>query len=91
MTLKGTLSNAALALRYRLYDAAWREVADYLCIRLAWVLPRRLVRWCFYRVLAHATTGEWGATVVPDLAAMDAAARWEVQPGRMASGEEVSQ
>jgi hypothetical protein len=44
---------------------------------LAWRLPRGLVYWCAIRVMAHATTGRYGTTVVPELPAMEALSRWE--------------
>lgn len=43
---------------------------------LAWKLPRCLVKWAFYRVVANATQGEHSGQVVPDLTAMDAGQRW---------------
>ena len=43
---------------------------------VAWHLPRRLVYWASIRLLAHATTGQYSATVVPALTATDALARW---------------
>ena len=52
-------------------------IIDKLACWLAWKLPRSLAYWCFMRVGAHATTGEWEKQVVPDLLFMDAATRWE--------------
>jgi hypothetical protein len=49
---------------------------DALVRWFAWHLPRRLVMWCYFRVGAHATTGEYANTVVPDLTMMDAIKRW---------------
>ena len=49
---------------------------ERIAIRLAWLLPKRLVYWCAIRVGAHATTGEHGSTVVPELTFMDALKRW---------------
>lgn len=43
---------------------------------LAWKMPRRLVYWCSIRLGAHATTGEFGNTVVPELTFVDALERW---------------
>ena len=43
------------------------KLKEKICIKLAWMLPRRLVMWCAARVGAHATTGQYGTTVVPDL------------------------
>lgn len=42
-------------------------------------LPRRLVGWCFMRVVAHATTGRYSNQEVPALTAMMALERWEKQ------------
>lgn len=44
---------------------------------IAWKLPRKLVMWCYMRVAAHATTGRWSQTIVPDLSMMDAIQRWD--------------
>lgn len=45
--------------------------------KIAWLVPRRLAYWCAIRVMANATTGQYGDTVVPELRAMDALQRWE--------------
>jgi len=44
---------------------------------LAFRLPKPLVYWCSLRLIAFATQGRYGSTVVPELRAMDALARWE--------------
>lgn len=44
---------------------------------IVWRLPRELVMWCYIRVAAHATTGKYANTTVPDLSMMDALQRWE--------------
>ena len=43
---------------------------------IAWHLPRKVVMWCYVRVVAHATTGAYSNTVVPELSAVDALKRW---------------
>lgn len=43
---------------------------------LAWRLPRRLVLWAAIRLGAHATTGEYSDTVVPEMAFTEALKRW---------------
>jgi hypothetical protein len=43
---------------------------------LAWRLPRSLAMWACVRVVAYASTGKYGDTVVPELTAMDALKRW---------------
>lgn len=59
---------ASLLYRRWLADSLWRNVAGRL--------PRRLVMWCGYRIIVHATTGAYGQTLVPELTAMDAMKRW---------------
>lgn len=44
---------------------------------LAWRLPKPLVMWAAVRLGAHATTGAYSDTVVPELTFMDALKRWE--------------
>jgi hypothetical protein len=47
---------------------------------MLWVanrMPRWLVRWCAVRLGAHATTGRYSSTVVPELSFMDALKRWD--------------
>lgn len=40
-------------------------------------LPRWLVYWAAIRLMAHATTGKYDTTIVPELNAIDALKRWE--------------
>lgn len=49
---------------------------DVVWMRLARLLPRRLVYWCGLSIIADATTGEYSDTVVPELTAMDAVDRF---------------
>ena len=46
----------------------WYKIVD--------LLPRKLVYFCFMKVMAHATTGKYGDTVVPELSGMDAIQRY---------------
>lgn len=43
---------------------------------LAWKLPRQLVYFAAIRLIAHATTDPYSYTIVPELTAMEALARW---------------
>ena len=52
----------------------WRDKA---LMWIAWHLPKPLVMWCYVRVGAHATTGRYSSTLVPELSMMDALGRWE--------------
>ena len=51
---------------------------EKITIWIAWLLPRRLAYWCAVRVHAHATLPPYGSQVVPELMAMDALRRWEL-------------
>ena len=54
---------------------------DKLSRWLAWRLPRVVVRWAFYRVIANATAGRWSRTLVPGLIWETAVKRWEIGDG----------
>jgi hypothetical protein len=49
---------------------------ERLLIKIAWLLPKKLVMWCGYRIGAFATTGKYEKTIVPELTFMDAMERW---------------
>ncbi len=65
-------------IRSRLFRAAAIKAWDTLCRSVAWCLPRRLVMWAYFRVVAEATTGEHSNTEVPALTAMDAIKCWDI-------------
>jgi hypothetical protein len=44
----------------------------------AWHLPKWVVYWCAIRLGAHATTGKYSNTNVPELTFTDALKRWEM-------------
>lgn len=50
---------------------------DFICMKLAWMMPRRLVKWAAVRLMAHATTGKYSSVITPELLAVDALARWD--------------
>lgn len=50
---------------------------DKIQMWFAWGLPKWLVKWAAVRLAAHATTGKYGATIVPELTVMDALKRWD--------------
>jgi hypothetical protein len=52
--------------------------AEKLMRWFVWKLPRKLVMWCYIRVAAHATTGKFGNTIVPEITMMEALQRWDV-------------
>ena len=53
------------------------ELAEKFWMKLAWLLPHKLVMWATIRLAAHATQGKYGTTIVPELSMMDAIKRWE--------------
>ena len=44
--------------------------------KIAWMLPRKVAMWAYIRVVAHATTGQYADTIVPELSMMEALERW---------------
>lgn len=44
---------------------------------IVWRLPRKIIMGSYIRVVAHATTGKYGNTVVPELGMMEALERWD--------------
>ena len=50
---------------------------EKLLFKIAWLLPKSLVYFATIRLLANATTGKHGNTIVPDLSAMDALKHWK--------------
>lgn len=61
-----------LETRWKLNEWRWSIAAA-----VAACLPRWLVYAACIRLVAHATTGRYGNTLVPGLTAMDALKRWE--------------
>jgi hypothetical protein len=49
---------------------------DKLTRNIAWMLPRRLVMWCGYRILAEATSGQWSSETPTEVKMWDALGRW---------------
>jgi hypothetical protein len=43
----------------------------------AYRMPKKLVYWCCIRAIAHATTGQYGTTIVDQISPMDILKRWE--------------
>lgn len=49
---------------------------DDINMKIAWILPRKLVYWCAVRIGAFATTGKFSNQSVPELNFMEAIKRW---------------
>jgi hypothetical protein len=54
-----------------------KTMSDKVMMKIAWLLPKKLVMWCAIRLIAYATQGKYSDTVVPELTAMDAIKKWE--------------
>lgn len=54
-----------------------KDMRDKIAMKIAWWLPRDVVYWCTIRLGCHATQGQYGSQVVPDLLFMDALKRWD--------------
>ena len=55
----------------------WKNAREKFWLWLAFRLPKQLVWHAAIRLMAVASSGKWGATVVPELGGMDAIGRWE--------------
>ena len=56
-----------------------RQIREKIEMKIVWALPRWLINWASVRMIAYATQGEYGDTIVPELTAMDALKRWETK------------
>jgi len=52
-------------------------ITDRVAMNTAWILPRRLVFWCYIRVMAHATSGPYGIYHPDEVTYKQACERWE--------------
>lgn len=55
----------------------WSQLPEKFWFWWAWRLPKKLVYFATIRLIAFATQGEYGNTVVSELPAMEAISRWE--------------
>ena len=46
------------------------RLKEKLQFKVAWLMPKWLVYFCSIRMIAHATQGQYGNTIVPDLTSM---------------------
>ena len=53
---------------------------EKFAIKVAWILPKRIVYWCVIRLIANATQGTFSGQVVSDLTLLDALKRWQNPP-----------
>jgi hypothetical protein len=58
-----------------------KKAIEKFWIELVWMMPHELLRWCFVRVVTHATTGKFGSTELPGITAATALARWDDTEG----------
>jgi hypothetical protein len=53
-------------------------IKDRIAMWIAWRLPRRVVKWAYMRVCAHATTREWENYTPGGTSIHEGAMRWEI-------------
>jgi len=53
-------------------DKGVKRVKEKLMMKIAWLLPRDLAKWCAIRVISNATTGKYSSQEVTELSAMGA-------------------
>lgn len=58
------------------YNYYLRTMKEKFYLWFVWKLPKELIKWATIRLIANATTGKYGNTIVPELKAMDALDRW---------------
>lgn len=71
----------SMAARVDWYRYRVSQVPERALIALVWRLPHRVVMWATIRAGAHATTGSFSSTVVPEVTFMDVLKRWDDQTG----------
>jgi hypothetical protein len=54
-----------------------KKMMEWVSIKIAWRLPKNIVKWCFYRVFANATQGRYGNEFPGDVSAFEAIERWQ--------------
>ncbi len=55
-----------------------KRLWDKACMKVAWMLPERVVMWASIRLMAHATQGQWGNESPDSVSVMTALKRWPV-------------
>lgn len=45
-------------------------------MKIAWLMPKWLVKWCVIRLMPHATQGKYRNQNVPELTCIQALKRW---------------
>lgn len=59
---------------------AKKVINETLWMKLAWIMPKKLVYWCGVRMAGHATSGdEYGENHPDDVSVIDMLKRWEEQ------------
>lgn len=53
------------------------RLREKMCMSIAWMLPKEIVKWCFYRMCAHATQGKYGEDTPCGMTWETIAKRWE--------------
>ena len=53
------------------------QIMNRLQVWIAWHLPKGVVRWCFFRMTAHASQGQYGNEDVVNMTWNTIADRWE--------------
>ncbi len=54
-------------------------MSDKICMKLAWLLPKNLVYWCYIMVHAHATSHKYSNLTPDEVTWSMALKEWETQ------------
>jgi len=66
-----------MMLRYDVFRINIQRCIEKAWLWIAWHLPGKLVYTASIRLMAHATTGEYGNTIPDELNVMEAFKRWD--------------
>lgn len=69
--------NRIIETELKILDINIKELLDKLARKIAWLLPKQVVRWAFYRVFAHTTTSTHEDKHVEEITMFQAIDDWE--------------
>ena len=53
-----------------------RKTKEEIPRKIAWILPKEIIKWAFIKIIVNATTGKYSNQNVPELTTIDALRRW---------------
>ena len=59
------------------------RLKERILFKIVWWMPKSFIYFAAVRLIAYCTTGKYSSQIVPNLSAMDALKRWEVDHVRL--------